>query len=335
VESCSYITIEDNKIFNLLGCGTDGNISKDCSCNNGHADGIQVISCVHLNVHRNLIYGITGTSGLVLGGGGSISNPVRFGSVTNNLIHTPKAAAALYLRYGIMDVELYNNTVRGGRYMSVWFEKKAGIMTDLTLINNVFGKFSWEIPYDPTEHYIHNNVISDKLVTNGQTVPADNKVNVNPQLKGPLGNNDTTGITAENFRPVTGSPCINAGATGADVPDIDFFGMGHNGAPDIGGIEVGGITGIGLVTGQGPIRTGTVTAYPSPMTDRLLIAVSDPDLADRDCIIYDRAGRLVSDLGTARSWNGQDHSGTAAPPGIYFLCFSGDDQHRVLVVKAR
>src|SRR5262249_16350858 len=81
-------------------------------------------------------------------------------------------------------------------------------------------------------------------------------------LLAPLGN---YGGTTQTMALLPGSPAIDAGTSGADIPPSDQRGEGRGGAVDIGAVESQGFT-LTAVAGSTPQTSNLGTAFANPLT---------------------------------------------------------------------
>jgi hypothetical protein len=83
-------------------------------------------------------------------------------------------------------------------------------------------------------------------------------------------------VTADDFTLLEGSPAINKGKTGAEIPTTDFFGNPRVGAPDLGAIEFQG-TDIDLdIEEIAEIKLRGIAIKTNPFDDAIKVKAETP-----------------------------------------------------------
>jgi hypothetical protein len=121
------------------------------------------------------------------------------------------------------------------------------------------------------------------------------------------------------------SPCLPAQTGGYR---IGVYGQGCDGAT---GVAEGNDRPDGLFR---------LRAFPNPFTGEVSLRYSLPETARRPILVYDLRGRVVRTLEASgpagvSTWDGEDESGRAVPPGVYFARIGsgpGEEIHRIMRV---
>jgi hypothetical protein len=125
-----------------------------------------------------------------------------------------------------------------------------------------------------------------------------------------------------------GSPAIDAGATGADVPNKDQRGYGENGTRDIGAFEYNGIA--PLVTGIMTLPEMMMIVYPNPNNGIFKISVANSQFVKYTVMNLD--GKLVQEKQVTDASFEVNLSNESQ--GIYFLKLENNNQVKtVKIVK--
>lgn len=122
-----------------------------------------------------------------------------------------------------------------------------------------------------------------------------------------------------------GSPAIDNGASGADIPNTDQRGYGANGTRDIGAFEYNGIA--PLVTGIVSLPEMMTTVYPNPNNGIFKISVANSEVIKYS--VMNLNGKLVQQKQVTDSSFEVDLSNESQ--GVYFLKL--ENNHLVKTIK--
>jgi hypothetical protein len=137
-----------------------------------------------------------------------------------------------------------------------------------------------------------------------------------------------------------GSPAIDAGTTGDNIPTDDLLGNPRDDNPDMGAYEWLSPSGVeDNYTNLVPKKASLLQNFPNPFNPVTIIRFDVP-VATRHAVslqIFDAAGKLVKTLvdsplasgSYSVVWNGDDNSGNPVASGTYFCKMVTEEYNEV------
>lgn len=235
IHHCSELNITYNEIYNLHGCGTDGNCGP---CYNGHSDGIELFHVDNSEFIGNFIHNVSSTSSFFPLGGTAHSSNL---TLANNIFYNNNNTGFVAYIHAIDGIRIYNNVFWGqasGRYGGLALGNN---LTNMEMYNNVILSVNYShmgASFNAVEHVGDYNIIGVDISeypesTHDQIVSNPGFIMING-ASGPLVGN----VVKEDFMLNDGSPCINTGTAVSNTSDILGTLRPQDGAFDIGAFEV-------------------------------------------------------------------------------------------------
>ena len=298
------------KLFN---CRVINNIalSQTNSATSGGGIGCQSIEMNNCEVSGNSCNN-ENNAGQILGGGVATSTAVIVNSTFSGN-YSGSAGGGLFCDYAtIINSTFTNNNAKidgGGIYVQY-----PGIAK-----NSIFYGNTDKDVYVLQQTFGATNCIVGTSAGNGTITGSPSS---SDPLLAALANN---GGTTQTHALQAGSPAIDNGATGADIPNTDQRGLGENGTRDIGAFEYNGIA--PLVTGIVSLPEMMMTVYPNPNNGIFKISVSNSQVVKYS--VFNLDGKLVQQKQVTDASFEVDLSNESQ--GIYFLKL--ENNHLVKTVK--
>jgi len=244
VTAVTRLLFRNNRIYDLMGCGTDTGAGWNGPVFNGHSDGLEVNQAVDSVFEGNFVVmtnvGGTTSAFYMMDTATSTAQYSRNLTIRNNVFYTQRSFA-VYM-YFVEGLSFVNNTVWGFNEGGPW---GAGIavcrgVTGLNLSNNI--ALFVRTAYDGTgfnaaqytgDHNIFGMNVNEWPLASGDIVASSPGF-----VSVPGYTSFNAAVTREGFKLVSGSPGVNAGKTVAAVTaDIAGTARPLGGVYDIGAFE--------------------------------------------------------------------------------------------------
>ncbi|RIV27247.1 T9SS C-terminal target domain-containing protein [Fibrisoma montanum] len=280
-------------------------ISYNRTVNTG-CEGIQYACAPESQVHHNSVFnsGIDPfdpyqDNGVQIGGGVS-------GNFYNNTIQKAKGIGLIIVGH-LGPNRIYNNVITEAVSNGIFVDERAGTRAnvEVALINNTIFSTGEE------GVKLYNETQTTTLLNNAVVQVAGNRYlsTLNNKVRFTALNNYTAASAGEarfvdapggNLRPGSGSPLLNTGQNTSRygvVADLDDRGRPQGGVYDIGAYEGGASGARQGVTSEAVAAEASelvlVRAYPSPVTDQLVVRLSNEEPI-AELSIVDNNGRVIS-----------------------------------------